>query len=156
MAVCRAVCCTGLVVSGGAFPTICVAHRGDVVDQVVSGALQSSERFDRLAAQVERMEARNLVKDDQLQFAGRALALKYPDVAESGMVPAQLLTIRRREDIADDLYTVLNRVQENLLRGGLCRRAPSGRLTRTRRVTSHPQEMSPDSPNFGIVNKVVQ
>ena len=69
------------------------------------------------------MEARNLVKDDQLQFAGRALALKYPNVSESGMIPAQLLTIRRREDIADDLYTVLNRVQENLLRGGLCRRA---------------------------------
>ena len=75
-------------------------------------------------------------KDDQLQFAGRALALKYPDVAQCGMVPAQLLTIRRREDIADDLYTVLNRCQENLLRGGLTRRAPSGRLTRTRRVTS--------------------
>ena len=36
----RAVCCNGLVVSRGAFPTICVAHRGDVVDQVVSGALE--------------------------------------------------------------------------------------------------------------------
>jgi hypothetical protein len=30
----------------------------------------------------------------------------------------------------------LNKVQENLLRGGLSRRAPSGRLTRTRRITS--------------------
>lgn len=132
----RAVCCNGLIVSRGAFPTICVAHRGNVVDDVVAGALQLSERFDGLAALVERMEARRMFKDEQLQFAGRALALKYSDVEASGLAPAQLLTIRRREDVADDLYTVFNRVQENLVQGGLSRRSPSGRLTRTRRVTS--------------------
>jgi hypothetical protein len=156
MALYRAVCCNGLIVSRGAFPTICVAHRGDVVDQVVSGALQISERFDRLAAQVERMEARNLAKDDQLQFATRALALKYPDVAASGMVPAQLLTIRRREDIADDLYKVLNRVQENLLRGGLCRRSPSGRLTRTRRVTSIRKDVVLNSRLWDLATEVLE
>ena len=155
MALYRAICCNGLIVSRGAFPTICVAHRGDVVDQVVSGALEISERFGRLAVQVERMEGRNLVKDEQLQFAGRALALKYPDVAESGMVPAQLLTIRRREDIADDLYTVLNRVQENLLRGGLCRRAPSGRLTRTRRVTSIRRDVVLNSRLWELATEVL-
>src|ERR1700730_10924761 len=132
----RAVCENGLVVSRGAFPTICVAHRGNVVDEVVTGALQMSERFDQLAAQVERMESRQMLKDEQLAFAERALTLKFPDVAQAGMVPAQLLTIRRPQDIADDLYTVLNRCQENLLRGGLRRRCASGRLTRTRRVTS--------------------
>src|SRR3984893_14995644 len=116
----RAVCENGLVVSRGAFPTICVAHRGNVVDEVVSGALQMSERFDLLVAQVERMEARQMLKDEQLAFAEGA----------------QLLTIRRPQHLAVDLYTVLNRTQENLLRGGLTRRAPSGRLTRTRRVTS--------------------
>jgi len=104
MALYRAVCTNGLIVSRGAFPTICVAHRGNVVDEVIAGALEMSERFDRLATQVERMEARHLDKDDQLRFAERALALKYPDVAQSGMAPAQLLTIRRLQDVADDLY----------------------------------------------------
>jgi uncharacterized protein DUF932 len=136
MAMYRAVCTNGLVVSRGAFPTICVAHRGNVVDEVVSGALQMSERFDRLAAQVERMEGRQMHRDEQLRFADRALALKYPDVAQCGIVPAQLLTIRRPQDLGDDLYTVLNRTQENLCRGGLVRRSASGRLTRTRRVSS--------------------
>jgi hypothetical protein len=156
MALYRAVCCNGLIVSRGALPTICVTHRGDVVDQVVSGALQISERFDRLAAQVERMEARHMHKDDQLQFAARALALKYPDVTECGMVPAQLLTIRRREDISDDLYTVLNRCQENLLRGGLTRRAPSGRLTRTRRVTSIRKDVRLNSRLWDLATEVLE
>ncbi|HEY6925703.1 MAG TPA: DUF932 domain-containing protein, partial [Steroidobacteraceae bacterium] len=155
MALYRAICSNGLVVSRGAFPTICVAHRGNVVDQVVTGALEVSERFDRLAAQVERMEGRHLNKDDQLRFAERALALKYPDVAQAGMVPAQLLTIRRPEDIADDLYTVLNRCQENLLRGGLTRRATSGRLTRTRRVTSIRKDVTLNSRLWDLATEVL-
>lgn len=155
MALYRAVCRNGLVCSRGAFPAVCVAHRGDVVERVVTGALQISDQFDRLAAQVERMEAKHLNKSDQLEFAARALAFKYPDVATSGMVPAQLLTIRRSEDIGDDLYTVLNRTQENLLRGGLSRRAPSGRLTRTRRVTSIRKDVALNTQLWDLAAEVL-
>jgi hypothetical protein len=155
MALYRAVCTNGLIVSRGALPTICVAHRGNVVDQVVAGALEISERFDRLAAQVERMEARPMLKDEQLRFAERALALKYPEVAQSGMSPGQLLTIRRPQDVADDLYTVRNRVQENLLRGGLSGRSPSGRLTRTRRVTSIRKDVTLNSRLWDLATEVL-
>lgn len=155
MALYRAVCTNGLIVSRGAFPTVCVAHRGNVVDEVVAGALQISERFDRLAAQVERMEARRMFKDEQLRFAERALALKYSDVAQSCMAPGQLLTIRRPQDVADDLYTVFNRCQENLLRGGLIRRAPSGRLTRTRRVTSIRRDVELNSRLWDLAAEVL-
>lgn len=155
MALYRAICTNGLVVSRGAFPTVCIAHRGNVVDEVVAGALRISERFDRLAAQVERMEARQMLKDEQLAFAARALALKYPVVQESGIAPAQLLMIRRREDVSDDLYTTLNRVQENLIRGGLTRRAPSGRLTRTRRVTSIRRDVVLNSALWDLATEVL-
>jgi hypothetical protein len=136
MSLYRAVCTNGLVVSRGAFPTVCVPHRGNVVEGVVTGALEMSERFDLLAAEVERMEARPMLKDEQLTFAERALALRFDTPAECGVLPAQLLTIRRREDLGNDLYTTLNRVQENLTQGGLSRRTLSGHLIRTRRVTS--------------------
>lgn len=132
----RVVCTNGLIVSRGAFPGICVPHRGDVVHEVIAAALQIAERFDELATQVERMEARQLLKDEQIAFAERALALRYPNVADSGMQPSQLLTVRRVEDLGDDLWTTFNKVQENLVRGGLSRRAASGRLTRTRRITA--------------------
>ena len=132
----RVVCTNGLIVSRGAFPAYCVSHRGDVVDDVITGALEASERFAALAEQVERMERRLLPKDEQLQFAERALALRFPDPAQSGMQAAQLLTCRRTDDLGDDLWSTLNKVQENLLRGGMSRRSVNGRLTRTRRITS--------------------
>jgi hypothetical protein len=58
------VCTNELIVSRGAFPGVCVAHRGDIVDEVVTGALRISEQFENLTGQVERMEARQ-----QLEFA---------------------------------------------------------------------------------------
>src|SRR5262249_14360137 len=132
----RVVCTNGLIVSRGAFPAYCVSHRGNVVEEVVSGALKIAEQFESLAAEVERMEQRHLMKDDHLQFAERALALRFQSAAEARMQPSQLLNCHRVEGTGDDLWTVLNRCQEALLRGGLMRRAANGRLSRTRRITS--------------------
>ncbi len=136
MGIFRVVCLNGLIVSQGAFPAYRVSHRGDMVDEVVSGALEVSERFGSLAAQVEHMERRPMPRDEQIGFAERALAVRYPVAVQSGMQPSQLLTCRRVQDTGDDLWSVFNRVQENLLVGGLSRWAASGRLTRTRRITS--------------------
>jgi hypothetical protein len=137
----RVVCTNGLIVSRGAFPACCVSHRGNVVEDVVAGALQLSERFESLAEQVHRMEQRELLAGEQVRFAEQALTLRFPDLLFSGMQPSQLLSCRRDEDVGCDLWSTLNRVQENLLRGGLSRRAASGRLTRTRRITAIREEV---------------
>lgn len=132
----RVVCTNGLIVSHGAFPAYCVPHRGNVVDDVVAGALRVAETFETLAAQVERMEHRKLLKDEQLAFAEQALALRFGTLGDSGMQPSQLLVCRRPEDAGDDLWRVFNRCHEHLLRGGLCRRSATGRLSRTRGIRS--------------------
>jgi hypothetical protein len=141
MGIFRVVCTNGLIVSRGAFPGYVVSHRGNVVDEVIARALQLSEQFSTLAGQVERMEARVLHKEEQIRFAEQALSLRFSDVAECGMQPSQLLTCRRVEDTGEDLWSTLNKVQENLLRGGLSRRSLSGRLVRTRRITAIRQEV---------------
>ena len=82
------------------------------------------------------MEGRHLAKDEQLRLAEQALALRYADPLQAGMTPAQLLCCRRVGDARDDLWTIFNRVQENVLQGGLIRRSPTGRLVRSRRITS--------------------
>lgn len=136
MGIFRVVCTNGLIVSRAALPACYVAHRGNIVDEVVAGALRLSEQFGELATFVDRMEQRALEPVEQVGFAERALAVRYPDLTTSGMQPSQLLTCRRVEDDGADLWRVYNRVQENLVRGGMSRRAITGRLTRTRRITS--------------------
>lgn len=85
-------CTNGLIVSRGAFPAYCVPHRGNVVDDVIAGALEVSGGFGSLAEQVERMEQRRLSNDELNQFAERALTLRFPDPAMTGIAPSPLLS----------------------------------------------------------------
>jgi hypothetical protein len=155
MGIFRVVCTNGLIVSRGAFPGYCVSHRGNVLDDVIARALDISERFEGLALQVDRMEQRALEPAEQVRFAERALTLRYPESAESGMQPSQLLTCRRVEDQGEDLWSTLNRVQENLLRGGLSRRSTSGRLTRTRRITAIREEVRLNSGLWDLASELL-
>ena len=81
--------------------------------------------------------------------------LRYLNPEEARMQPSQLLTCRRVEDTSDDLFTVLNRCQEALLRGGLCRRAASGRLSCTRRITSIREEIRLNSGLWDLATEVL-
>ncbi len=129
-------CTNGLVVSMGVFPAWRVTHRGDVLRYVVCAAYRISERFDALAAGVERMERTVLDAGERLAFAAQALALRFPKDVHAGLEPSQLLVPRRQEDVGNDLWRTFNVVQENVLRGGLSRRSATNRLTRTRRITA--------------------
>jgi hypothetical protein len=130
----RAVCRNGLLVTAGGFHAVYIAHRGDVVDTVVSRALEVAERFAFVGEVVRRMTARVLSPEEQHRFAGRALALRWAPEEQTGMRVDQVLAIRRAGDVGDDLWRVYNRAQEALLGGGLQRRSESGRLTRSRRI----------------------
>jgi hypothetical protein len=155
MGIFRVVCTNGLIVSVGAFPSVRVAHRGDVVEEVVTSALEMSERFGMLAGQVERMEHRLMPKDEQIAFAERALAVRFPELKDSGLEPVQLLGCRRAEDFGDDLWSVLNRCQENLLRGGLSRTVGGGRRRRTRRITSIREDVRINSGLWDLAEQVL-
>lgn len=151
----RAVCTNGLIVSRGAFQAVCVAHRGNIVDEVVEGAIRIAEQFEQLAVQVERMEARRLLKDDQLSFAQAALVTRYPNAAERGLSPDQLLRCRRVEDLPDTLWSTFNRVQENLLGGGLIGHSKSARITRTRRSSSIRENVRINSRLWDLATEVL-
>ena len=73
----------------------------------------------------------------------------------AGMQPSQLLNCRRPEDTGDDLWTVMSRVQEGLLRGGLSRRSTNGRLTRTRRIMSIRQDVRLNSQLWDLASEVL-
>lgn len=74
--------------------------------------------------------------------ANSALALKYDDPAKSTPVTeSQLLAPRRWDDRKNDLWAVFNRVQENLVKGGLNGRTANGRNQRTRPVQGIDQNL---------------
>jgi hypothetical protein len=120
----------------GVFPVWRVAHRGDVLRDIVSAAIRISERSEALAVAVERMERTTLDAGQRLELAREAMALRFPKDAPGAMQPSQLLVPRRPEDAGNDLWHVFNTLQTAVIRGGLNRRSASNRLTRTRAVNA--------------------
>jgi hypothetical protein len=139
----RFVCQNGMV-AGETIGEVRVPHRGNIVQNVINGAFDVLDGFDLIREQKDGMKALTLGRDEQYAFARSALALRYdPTNAETPapITESSLLAPRRFEDRRDDLWTVFQRVQENLTKGGLHGRSRSGRSMSTRPITGIDQNV---------------
>ena len=132
----RLICLNGMVIADQTFASVKVAHKGDVLSQVIEGAytvigesvkaLKAPREWSQIALQAPEREA--------LAEAAHVLRFSNADgETDTSIRPAQLLLPRRHDDQASDLWTTFNVVQENVIRGGLTAvgRNANGRRRRT-------------------------
>ncbi|MCO8353481.1 DUF932 domain-containing protein [Burkholderia multivorans] len=131
----RFVCSNGLV-CGDTVADVRVPHKGNVAEQVIEGAYAVLQGFEQAQASRDAMQAITLDDGETEVFARAALALKYdaPDrpapITEAQILPPP----RRAADAHADLWSILNRTQENLIKGGLSGCTANGRRQQTRPV----------------------
>lgn len=125
--------CTNSLVCGQSFGEIRVPHRGNVVEKVIEGAYEVLGIFDRVEEKRDVMQSLLLPPPAQQAFAKAALTYRFGDEHQP-VTASQILTPRRYEDRQDDLWSVFNRCQENLLKGGLPGRTAKGKRSHTRAV----------------------
>ena len=130
----RPLCTNGLVSQIGDFGLLHVPHRGNVIHNVVDGALQIARGFNDITRVVEHMAARTMSDPERRDFAVAALRVRYPHAEHIPVQAEQLLTARRNADFGNSLWLTYNVVQENLVAGGLHSRSASGRYGRTRAI----------------------
>ena len=113
-----------------------VPHKGDVAGSVIEGAFEVLSGFERVKESRDAMRAITLDEGEAEVFARSALALKYDptDNKPAPITESQILMPRRFDDRRPDLWSVFNRTQENLTKGGLHGRSANGRRQSTRPV----------------------
>jgi len=102
-------------------------------------------------------------------LAQSAHALRFGDAdgrVATPIKPEQLLTPRWADDRANDLWTVMNVVQENVMRGGLSARAPAtfdqhgrwrrGRVVTTRAVNNIDQDVRLNKALWGLGERMAR
>ena len=130
----RFVCQNGMV-CGNTLSDIRIRHKGNVIDNVIDGAFRVLEDFELINEQKDGMKSLSLHPAEQTAFARAALALKYDTtLAPAPVTEHQVLRLKRVQDQSDDLWTTFNRVQENLVKGGLRGRSATGQVSTTREV----------------------
>lgn len=115
----RFVCSNGMILADSVFESISIKHYGFSPDSVIEGSFKILESVPQLMDSVHEMRSIQLSHLQRQAFATGALALKWGDPEKAPIRPEKLLEPRRTEDMATDLYTTLNAVQENLLVGGI-------------------------------------
>lgn len=132
----RLICSNGMMVSGGHFEEIRVRHTNQIVDEVIQGSFNITGDLPMIADSVKEMSNMKLSKSAQIQFAKSAGTLRWGSEEKIPMSPESLLLPRRSADEGDALWHVFNRVQENLVKGGIRARTSNGRRTSTRGIGS--------------------
>lgn len=115
----RFVCRNGLMVADSLIPAIHVRHTGQELNHIIEASFTILGQLPRIAERVSSFRSVSLTEGTARQFAAQALALRYARPELAPIRPEQLLEPRRSEDDADNLWALTNRVQENLLRGGM-------------------------------------
>jgi hypothetical protein len=127
----RFVCSNGLI-AGDMFNNLRVRHTGNVVGDVIEGATRILEDAKQIGYRIEDYKGIQLSQDEQRAFAMAALQLRWGD--DAPVTTNRLLSVHRYADMGADLWTTFNRVQENMMKGGLPGRSSTGRRTTTRAV----------------------
>ncbi len=116
----RLVCSNGLV-AGKNYAEIRIRHQGDILSNVIEGSYQVIEDSKKMIESADKMTSLNLSNPEKKIFAEAAHAIRFENSPMSDAIePLNLLNPRRTQEMRqDDLFTIFNVVQENIIKGGV-------------------------------------
>ena len=152
----RRICSNGLVLSEGSFQAIRFRHAGLEPEEVVQASFRLIDFMPRVGELVQSFHARALDVRESLAFAEQAILLRYPSVAEAPVAPEKLLLVRQPEDEGVDLWHTMNRVQQNLIQGGVSdnRRDRRGRLRSVRALRGIDSKVTVNKALWGLAERL--
>jgi hypothetical protein len=126
----RRLCSNGLVISDDSFEAMRFRHAGLRVENVIEASFQVLEYIPRINLLIDKFRNCSLSDQQRIEFARQALLLRYANPELAPVEAQTVLVPRRAEDQSNNLWTVFNTVQENLVRGGISnsRRDRRGKL----------------------------
>ena len=130
----RLVCENGLIVSDGVVNAIRIPHSRIQANDILESTQILVKSFPLVLDQINTWKATDLSHAQRLDFANEALTVRFGETHP--VTPAQVLEPRRNGDTSSDLFTTMNVVQENLIRGGMDYWTEKGRKMRTRKLTA--------------------
>ncbi len=154
----RRLCSNGLVLSEGSFEALRFRHAGLQAEEVVQGSMHLLESMPKVGGLVQSFHTRVLDVRESMAFAEQALLLRYPSVVEAPVAPEKLLLARQSEDEGVDLWHTMNRVQLNLVQGGVSdnRRDRRGKLRSVRALRGIDSKVSVNKALWGLAERLAR
>jgi len=150
----RFTCSNGMVVADGSFPRMSIRHYKQSVDEIVTATLNVVESAPKIAEKITAMKQKQLTSSEQVAFAFSALNLKF-NGSHHTMPPSAVLCNRRQEDSHADLWTTLNVVQENIIKGGLSGKSRMNKRVVTRGIKAIQEDIRVNKGLWALAEKII-
>ena len=149
----RFVCANGLVIADSVFESYKIKHIGER-DNDVRGAIEGIGSFKpQLESKIDTFSSIILSSQEKLSFAKSSIGFRFDDHLE--VDHHDLLVPHRVEDEQDDLYTTLNVIQENLLRGNISgKNKETGRRFTSKQITSIGKDVEVNQALWGMAERI--
>lgn len=115
----RVICSNGLVVADENFGSLKIRHMGYSFEEVQKVVNQILEMIPLTVESMNKMKNVELNQEKMVELATRALSTRFTEdqLKRFEFDVMDLLNVNRDKDKGNDLWTVFNRVQENLTKG---------------------------------------
>ena len=149
----RFVCANGLVIADSVFESYKIKHLGDRDNDVLMAINNITAFKPQLEAKIHTLEAITLSNAEKTSFAKSALPLRFDEHLE--VDHNDLLVPHRIEDEHNDLYTILNVIQENMLRGNISGvNKETGRRFTSKEITSISKDVDVNQGLWDIAERI--
>ncbi len=118
----RFICMNGMVAGDMLYSRSFIHLAPDLMAQVMLELQDIDEHIHALKARVDKMKDYKTNVGERIVLADAAIKERFGDdrpVSFIADMRRRMLDRRRTEDMNDDMYTVMNVIQENVLRGGM-------------------------------------
>jgi len=117
----RLVCSNGLVVADKTMAKLNLRHMGYEFEEVRTLINHATQSIPNAFETIKRFQAVDIDRSVAREFAIRALMVRYPQLSPNDLMATMnvenLLKVIRPEDAPNNLWTIFNRVQENIVNG---------------------------------------
>ena len=149
----RFTCANGLVISDEIFESYKIKHLGNRENDVATAVANITAIKSTLIDKIATLECINLSQVEKESFAKSSIRLRFDEHLEINH--NDLLVPHRQEDGKDDLYTTLNVIQENLLKGSVSGvNKKSGRRFTSKKITSISKDVSVNQGLWDIAERI--
>lgn len=149
----RLVCTNGMI-TGSEYLSHCVRHTG-YADSAVEDAIRAiTADTSRLTEAVKSWQSLILTEEESRVYAESAIEVAYDD--PRSVTPSQVLKIHRVQDNRPDLWTTFNRVQENVIKGGIRAVNETGQRRRTRAIKSVDRDIKLNSALWSLAERMAE
>ena len=149
----RFVCANGLVLADSVFESYKIKHLGSRDNDVARAVANITAIKPKLMAKIQKLESIMLNENEKQSFAKSSIPLRFENHLEVDF--NDLLIPHRDEDTKDDLYTTLNVIQENLIRGNISGiNKETGRRFTSRQISSISKDVEVNKGIWDIAERI--